>query len=521
MPPGTAFLLKHKWLILFLPLAALVLGQMYYNLPDNYDWTFFGFYDTGTVIKGDQLISMGLKPAIDFGYTHGLATLLVSHWGFEILGRTPNAVLIMMAIFEVLMALAIARLVMALKPDARAIVFLFCAIPIAVMPCYLTLTHPLEAFLILWALAEHARGRRAQALAICTTAIFFKPSMGYVYGFFLTILILRDAFGQAKPLRTLIGNFWLPALVGILMALALVLRFGLASLALTILPITGARTYAQSNFNFFTGSGKDFWFPTAGSGANSLYMFPALPFGPHDLNYYLSYYLFTPAGIWLLLSVIVLVAGIVLAWKLRKRSVDPRIEVLVCIAAMHVIFVLCFYGWTRSWQYYSYLPVLFVVGLMCLAKPNFFNWTWAMVLCLAALVSFEQEFQVSSAAWKYKTQLPETGGLWVWDGPKQEWQYILSRIDDHPTLIMSNGYLPWMPRNMVMPLSWFTETGIATKSEIARVKQQAQKVEYVIEWNQYAQLDLWNQPDFAAVKGQFRNVWQGWSFTLWRRRGMY
>ncbi|HMD53433.1 MAG TPA: hypothetical protein VKJ65_02650, partial [Phycisphaerae bacterium] len=53
--------------------------------------------------------------------------------------------------------------------------------------------------------------------------------------------------------------------------------------------------------------------------------------------------------------------------------------------------------------------------------------------------------------------------------------------------------------------------------EIQRVKEQAQKVKYVIVWNQYAQLDLWNQPSFAAVKAQFRNVWQGGSFTLWRR----
>src|SRR5271156_1428761 len=173
IPPGTAFFLKHKWLILFITLAALVLGLMYYNLPDNYDWTFFGFYDTGTVIKGDQLITdYGFKPAIDFGYTHGLATLIVSHWGFDLLGRTPSAVLIMMAVFEALMALAIARLVMAMQTNARAGIFLFCALPIAVMPCYLTLTHPLEAFLILWALAEHACGRRGQALALCAAAIF-------------------------------------------------------------------------------------------------------------------------------------------------------------------------------------------------------------------------------------------------------------------------------------------------------------------------------------------------------------
>jgi hypothetical protein len=516
--PVTALFLKHKWLLLFVFVAAAVLVRMYCNLPNNYDWTFFSFYDTGTVIKGDQLITdFGLKPAVDFGYTHGLATLIFSHWGFEILGRTPTAVLIMMALLEALMALAIARFTMAMRTNARAIIFLFCALPIAVMPCYLTLTHPLEAFLILLALSEHAAGRRGQALALCTMAVFVKPSMGYVYGLLLTILILRAAWGQAKPWRALIADLWLAAVVGLLMALALIWRFGLRSLLLTILPITGARTYAQSNFSFLTGSGKEFWLPTPPSGSGSFYMLPALPFGPHTLNYYLSYYLFTPAGIWLAMTIVLLIGEVFLLWRLRKRPVDPRIEVLVCIAAMHVIFVLAFYGWTRSWQYYSYLPVLFIVGLISLSRSSVPNWTWAVLLSLMALASLEQESQVTSAAWKYKTQTAQTGGLWVWDGPKEEWQYVLWRIDSRSTLIMANGYLPWMPPNMVMPLSWFTETGIPTPLEVERVEQQAAKVEYVLVWNQYAQLDLWNQPEFASTKAQFRIVWQGGSFTLWRR----
>ncbi len=40
------------------------------------DWGQFAFYDPGTVLKGDMLLSKGYVPTVDFGYTHGLLSLL-------------------------------------------------------------------------------------------------------------------------------------------------------------------------------------------------------------------------------------------------------------------------------------------------------------------------------------------------------------------------------------------------------------------------------------------------------------
>ena len=108
LPTAKPTPLRRFWM-LGAGLAILLLLLQLWQLPRIAGWTFFSFFDPGTALKGDWLISVGMKPAIDFGYTHGLASLVIAHWGFAVLGRTPAAFLIMTSVMEVLMALAIAR----------------------------------------------------------------------------------------------------------------------------------------------------------------------------------------------------------------------------------------------------------------------------------------------------------------------------------------------------------------------------------------------------------------------------
>ncbi|MGC9260856.1 MAG: hypothetical protein ACP5I8_12400 [Phycisphaerae bacterium] len=512
---GIPALSRRRFWLLAAGLALVLALLQIWQLPRIAGWTFFSFFDPGTALKGDLLISMGMKPAIDFGYTHGLASLLVAHWGFVLLGRTPTAFLIMTAVMEVLMALAIARFALAMRLSRPALWFLFLALPVAIMPCYLTLTHPLEALLLLWAIAEQASGQRARALAICTACLFVKPSMAYVYGLLLVIWTLWDWARQART----VSGLWrrtAPALgTGLLMAAAMIWRFGIKSLLLTIVPITGMRTYHDTHFGFFSGTGQQFWSPAY----HSWY-----------------YYFVTPAGIWLVMSALLL-------WVLLLRGLGKKrasgtwrqkitsgglimdyihtpnafLETALSMALMHLTFVLGFYGWKYAWEYYSYLPVLFtaVVISRCTVRPL----QLAVVLGVLAVCSQARNAGLTLWCWHGKVRNYQTGYLWAYPQQLAQWQYVVRKVQGHRTLILSNGYLPWMPQGMSMPLSWFPEPGIPTSIEMRRLKNEALAAHYIVVRRGYGKFGLWANPAFGAVRRHFSRIWQGAYFSIWRKHG--
>ena len=494
-------------------LAILLLLLQLWQLPRIAGWTFFSFFDPGTALKGDWLISLGMKPAIDFGYTHGLASLLIAHWGFAVLGRTPAAFLIMTSVMEILMALAIARFAIAMRLSRPAVWFLVCALPVAIMPCYLTLTHPLEALLLLWAIAEQASGRRERALAICTACLFVKPSMAYVYGLLLVIWTLIDFYRHERCISGLLRRTAAAILTGLLMAGAMIWKFGMASLLLTIVPITGMRTYHDTHFGFFSGSGLKFWSPA---------------YHPW------YYYIITPAGIWLVMSAILL--WVLLIWGLRRKSANrgqlsvPQVgglvtnwvhapnrfmETALSIALMHIAFVLGFYGWKYACEYYSYLPVLFTALVISRCRTRQIQ--LAVVLGILAICSQARSAGITLWCWHGKVRNVQTGYLWAYPQQLSQWQYVARKVQGHRTLILSNGYLPWMPKGMAMPLSWFPEPGIPTPIEMRRLKREALAAHYIVVRRGYGTFGLWANPAFTSVRRKFTMVWQGKYFSIWRQ----
>ena len=401
---------QHRFYRLAAAAAVILMVSFLGQLPTSADWSDFAFWDPGSVLKANLLLARGFKPGIDFGYTHGLASLAVQSWGFAWLGRTAAAYLILTAGMELLMALAVARLAVAFDLTGPATLFLLAALPLAIVPCYPTLTHPLQALLLLWALAAQAQGRRQWALALMTAGVLVQPSMPYVYGFILVLWTLRAWWredlhpgpARAQPQRgrhrrstlALFQRTWAALATGVALAALLVWRFGGASLAATILPISGARTYRDYGFGFLSEGLSQFLFP---AGAPWLY------------------YLFTPAGLWGIMSLLVAAAmavtiisflvgrgtghggfsilSLVSRGKAMARtlatgesaqlaagtvdlpgasgastttfgSLNARGETFLSLGAMHLLFALGFYGWRDSWQSYAYLPVIFTAVLI-------------------------------------------------------------------------------------------------------------------------------------------------------------
>ena len=177
---------------LLMAFASMFLAQ----LPMSYDFANFVFYDPGASLRLDHLIAQGYQPTLDFGYPYGLLTLMIGRAFFALAGRTPASYLLFMFLAEAAIVWGIWRL--AARWNWLTICFLLAAMPHAIIPVYVHLTHPLEAALILHILADLAIGRRARALALATACLFIKPSMAYGLGLILLIWMSLRALREKK-----------------------------------------------------------------------------------------------------------------------------------------------------------------------------------------------------------------------------------------------------------------------------------------------------------------------------------
>jgi hypothetical protein len=497
--------MSRRVLALFGAIGGILLASFLLQLPTSQvgDWQQFAFYDPGTVLKGDVLLGKGYVPTVDFGYTHGLLSLLYGRAGFAVVGRTAWGYWVLTLLCEMGMTWGFARMVRALGLSWWGLAVLLVGLPMAVMPAYLTLTHPLEAMLIVLALAEQAEGKRGRALVLMTVCIFVKPSMGYVYGaVLLAVMVWETTRGRrvGQMVRGVAGA----AIVGVVLVAGLSAWVGVGPVVRTLLPVTGAKTYAATGFGFFNTSGRALWW--------------GQPWWA---------YVGTPVGVYLL-GAAVCAGSAAYAAARRFRAVPKeeagrgrRWEMMGTIGLLHTAFLLGFYGWTGSWTYYSYLTVwgllLAVEEVRGGAGERRVRWA-AGVLLGALVLSHAALVGVAVHGWMYKERPAGAGGLWVYDDLWQDWNHALAEVGGRRAVVMTNGWVPTLPGNVELPDAWFPEPGIPTEKEVARVKAQVDRAECVVVWWEYRNFDLWNSAAFAPEREAFGEGWKGEFFTVMVRR---
>ncbi len=494
-PPGLPRLLPLTALI-----AGILLALFLLQLPTSQvgDWQQFAFYDPGTVLKGDMLLQKGYVPTIDFGYTHGLLSLLFARAGFALLGRSALTFWILTLLCELGIAWGFARMVRALRLSRPAIALLLIGLPMAVMPAYLTLTHPLEALFIVLALAAQSEGKRGQALTLLTVCLFVKPSMAYVYGALLLVIMAGEA-ARNRRWRDLTRGLFGAAVMAALLLAILTAWIGLRPVENTLLPLTGAKTYAATGFGFFNTSGLALWWKQP---------------------WYV--YIGTPVGM-VLLAALTGAAGALYAigrnLTARRPIARPATwEILATVGLLQTAFLLGFYGWTGSWTYYSYLGVWALVLAADELQARLHRRWPAITLCVLLALSHTTILVLAFHGWMYKERPRDTGGLWVYSDLWAAWNGTLAQVGDGPTILMTNGWVPHLPANIEMPDAWFPEPGIPTGREVARVKAQIARCQNVIVWFEYRRFDLWNSPDLAPERAQFEERYKNDFFTLLSRK---
>ena len=247
-------------------MSAVILLWDLLELPQLLNFRAYAFNDPGSNLTINYLISHGYRPVIDFGYPYGLLGIVANLAWFRAVPLTPAGYQTASIICQLGVACALARIARALALRPLQLIFLFVAIGRAVIPTYWNFAHALEAVLISFAMAEQARGARANALALTTTAVFAKPSMGIVYSALLLTLIALDLYRRRTTgLAAWFKQIRPATIVGLSLCAILGIGFGLEVLYRTVIPLSGAAEYRALKWGFFNESGASFWHP---AGAN-------------------------------------------------------------------------------------------------------------------------------------------------------------------------------------------------------------------------------------------------------------
>jgi hypothetical protein len=485
------------WMVIALELTALLLIQ----LPAVYNFQTFVLYDPGSVLRADSLLAQGLSPTIDFGYSYGMLSLLYGRLLFALGGRTPAMYLVGTWLMEMLIAFGLARFAVRWGWASRAL--LIVAAPHAVHPIYLALTHPMEAALLIHAVADLADGRRARALALTSACVFVKPSMAYALGLVLLIPLAwrlwRDRSSKASLGKYLIKTI-APAALTVSCCVALIAgRFGWRPLLNSIMPFTASKSYTALGFGFF-GSGRRFWWPELNGAGDFLW-----------------YYLTTPAGFWVAasLSLCALCAATIIGNKAEGAKANDR-EILIAVTALHLFFIIAVFAWPGSWAYYSYLLVLGVGIGISLFQSSVNLWMCALLMLLA-LTGHEQRYRGVAGDWRHSTRAAETAMLWADENQRAEWSRVMEMARRKRLLFLHNGCASQLFPEAQSPPSWFFSPGIQTPVEIASIRRQIETADVVVTFNHAAILDPWTWEEFADLRAQFAVTWRGVYLTIHER----
>jgi hypothetical protein len=439
------------WIPLAIGLSAVVLLWDLLQLPQLLNFRAFAFNDPGSNLTINYLISHGYRPVIDFGYPYGLLGLFANLAWFRAVPLTPAGYQTASILCQLGVACALARTARALALRPLQLIFLFVAIGRAVIPTYWNFAHALEAVLISFAMAEQARGARANALALTTAAVFAKPSMGVVYSALLLTLIALNLYRcRTAGLAAWFKQIRPATIVGISLCSILGIVFGVDALYRTVVPLSGVAEYRALKWGFFNESGARFWHPEGASW---------------------HYYGGTVIGLWA-------VAGAYLVWgaipAARRVWRNPatetgsaemrRDELVLSCALLHLAFILLFFGATVSWNYYSYLLIM---GAAVVPIDQAIHRSAFCAVIVIAAGTYYALVVSSISGWRSMTRSPATASLWSSAPLRDEWSGVLAASKGRRTAILHfAGAVEMLYPGFERPIGTYFLAGLMSPREI-------------------------------------------------------
>ena len=489
-----AVLLRHSGAILTLLLIAEVIALALFQSPNERLLRYIGF-DSGVDLTMQDLLRRGYRPTVDFGCIYGPLPLLFNRAWYTVAGLSPRAFRVEVVLGTCLTAWGMARFARARRVGAAGWALIALAVPDLLFPSYSTFVHVLEPALLVHGLAEQARGRRENALAFATAACFVKPSMGYVYGFFLLICIALAARGGGT--RRLGPRARAGGRVG-----------------------DGPRGRDGGRIRGRDGG------PDAPPGDRGR----GLPAGalrvlPGGRTHVLDLAGGGPAGLFplrgrLLADRVGLVArgwarGIVAAGRGERPLTGRSMTRSSPAARVPRRFRHLRLGHRTSWTYY--FPIL-ILGLAALAKRAR-GGPW-IAWCLAAMLLVNDRSKLLQTYREWSTSAPsaETLGLWATPAERSEWLKVLELTRGRQPVLLTTieGSVPLVPR-FAPPAAAYFCPGLTLPAEARRKADQLASASMIVaavprDWRGFA---LW--PELKAAMEGCEPVFEGETFRVYRR----
>ena len=460
---STSESLTGRSLMIFFLFAIEIIVIDFAKLPDIMAFDRYAFCDTGANLTLHYLISRGLIPTIDFGYNYGLLPILVGRIWFAIAGTNPISLQVLMAVCDLVIAWAIARIASGIRFGAMGLGLLALMFGFAVQASYPSLAQAVEAALLASALAYQALGSRASALAFTCSAVFAKPSMGFVYSL---VLIVAIAYRLGRS-RAKLGEWLRQLLPASVTAIALILVLGVvygpAALARTVIPIEGAANYRAVNFGFFSGVGREFW-------------------DPHELPWLV--YLVDISGFWIVGTGFLICSSVAAILHLLARDdigdseAMRRNEIIVTCAVLHVAFITLFFGNRYSWIYYTYF---LIVGIAAAASAGVVQRRAAIVLYVLGVMAWTDVAFGARQNWRTRERDAGTAGLWASADERAEWAQVLASIRGRKSVMLDlKGAVEMMYPEFEPPVTLYMDPGLIKPAEIQRKVEQLSEAQMVV-----------------------------------------
>jgi len=356
--------------------------------------------------------------------------------------------------------------------------------------------HAIEPAILLFAVAAQASGRLGVALALAVLAVFVKPGMGYLLGAALVAESLATASAGPRWRR-----FVPAAVLGAALSVALIAAFGWEPLANTMIPTESRKLYQDQNCGFFHGDGQVFWKPP-----------PVRP---------VLYYIFTPAGGWLLASGVLAAGGLVATIRWHQ---DAAARVAMLVAGLHLTFVLFLFGNRYAWSYYPWMPCLGAAVVL----DRLPRWTavrgvasvaWAFVVALGLLAVAHTTFHTFRlrSVWQAVERDPRIDGFYASPQVATAWQQVRERADDGGVFVLSRAGCAWyFAAGVESPSVWYLNRAVATPGEWERVRAGIARNRWLLvpDW---FDSNLLTWPELADVLAPFRPAGQGPGVAWYRR----
>ena len=501
--PGQAknFIFKQlqNW-IFPLGLTLIVALRVVFWLPSELSFHNFAFMDLGSFQHVDRLIGLGLRPGVDFGYTYGLLPVLLQHLCFAAFGSSHWITLGMLVLYLLLMLTFWSLLTRDIGQSWAnfGILLGLCDMMIFFVPWPPTLAHMLMKISLAFSLYFFMKQRLSLALSIAALGALAVPSLPIVLTILIALAIAWEWWhAPVRAVRGLVTKLAPAAVMYAGAVLIMVAFFGWRAVLQSLIPAGGARLYRAMNFGIF-GQGRYFLHPP----------------GAH-----LSYYLLTPAGIWISCSILLVVFGCTGALRIArtgKLTGLPAFVVVCC--ALHLIFVFAAYGNYLSFELFSFILTAGVLAGVSDLTSRRLKIALSSLLLVFGLLSQVSGIKEGLQLWKSESTSPATAFLYAPNDFQPEWKSVLSISKNRRVFLLAYGmgvdsYYP----EIGTPQSWFLLPGLTLPREDSYVLQQIRAADVVVEETEVTTRYIDNNKEWQAALGDFPVKVSGRYFRIWTK----